>query len=149
MYFVSFFQIAFVNIYFLDFKSHDNRGKVENSEARIPVVVKDVNLNTGDTKETKDIKCKDAARRKLSAETIINAIQKRASTLSTNWKMSSSKQKSSPDPLSTSDSQIDDESQIATNDDGIQPDRRKLTLPVKKLTTIPSVDYQVHIQTSK
>ena len=129
--------------YVLDFKSHDNRSKIENSETRIPVVVKDVNLNAADKKETKDMKCKDPARRKLSAETIMNAIQKRASTLSTNWKISSSKRKSSPDP-SSSDSQLEDVSiKVTNNDENNQPDRRKLTLPVKKLTTIPSVDYQV------
>jgi len=123
---------------YMDFKARESQDKNSrrdiSPDVRIPVVSKDVNL---ESQETKEGKCKELGdssgrRRKLSAELIFSAIQKKASTITTNWR--SQKSKSSPEPIT----------QSADSASTIIPiiDRKKLTLPVQKLTTIPSVDYQ-------
>ena len=122
----------------IDFKARESQDKNSrrdiSPDVRIPVVSKDVNLESPETKEGKCKELGDSSgrRRKLSAELIFSAIQKKASTITTNWR--SQKSKSSPEPIT----------QSADPASTIIPiiDRKKLTLPVQKLTTIPSVDYQ-------
>ena len=122
----------------IDFKARESQDKNSrrdiSPDVRIPVVSKDVNLESPETKEGKCKELGDSSgrRRKLSAELIFSAIQKKASTITTNWR--SQKSKSSPEPTT----------QSADAASTIIPiiDRKKLTLPVQKLSTIPSVDYQ-------
>ena len=122
----------------LDFKTKESEKDVV-SDLRIPAVNRDVNLNTSDTKAAN---CEaPGRRRKLSAELIMSAIQKKASTITTNWR--AQKSKVSPEP-SLSDQTSNLSENNVTPDIGqivAPPDRRKLNLPVQKLTTIPSVDY--------
>lgn len=129
------------NLFFsLDFKTKESEKDVV-SDFRIPAVNKDVNLNTPDTKAAN---CEASGRRrKLSAELIMSAIQKKASTITTNWR--TQKTKSSPEPSSADQASnlTDNTVPLASNfgPNTAPPDRRKLNLPVQKLSTIPSVDY--------
>ena len=118
----------------------------------IPVNIKEANINSAEIKEA-NIKPVDTAgvtevrRRKLSAEKIIDLIQRKANTLTSSWKMSSSKTRGTSSSSSPSESESPSNSNGSfphlTGQSGNQGDRRKLSLPLKKLTTIPSVDYQV------
>ena len=87
----------------------------------------------------------EVRRRKLSAEKIIDLIQRKANTLTSSWKMSSSKTRGTSGSSSPSESPSSSNGSFPhlTGQSGGQGDRRKLNLPLKKLTTIPSVDYQV------
>ena len=118
----------------------------------IPVNIKEANINSAEIKEA-NIKPVDTAggtevrRRKLSAEKIIDLIQRKANTLTSSWKMSSSKTRGTSSSSSPSEPESPSNSNGSfphlTGQSGGQGDRRKLSLPLKKLTTIPSVDYQV------
>ena len=119
----------------------------------IPVNIKEANINSAEIKEA-NMKPVDTAigtevrKRKLSAEKIIDLIQRKANTLTSSWKMSSSKTRGTSSSNSTSESESPSNSNgsfphLSAGQSGVQGDRRKLSLPLKKLTTIPSVDYQV------
>lgn len=118
----------------------------------IPVNIKEANINSAEIKEA-NMKPVDTAigtevrRRKLSAEKIIDLIQRKANTLTSSWKMSSSKTRAASSSSSPSESESPSNSNGSfphpSGQSGVQGDRRKLSLPLKKLTTIPSVDYQV------
>ena len=95
-------------------------------------------------------------RRKLSAEKLISVIQRKATNFTANLRNSSTtKLKSSPevstceiDPPETLVTDTSVETTNETSEKTLDPvlgvDRRKLTLPVNsRLSTIPSVDYQV------
>ena len=134
---------------FVDFKARENEICLANerSEADIPVVIKDANINC--TAGTNEIHTKQAVpepgRRKLSAEKILSAIQRKANTITSSLRMTSSTSSSSGRKSSLRGSPSSPESPASSSDlpSKQSVDRRKLSLPLKKLTTIPSVDYQV------
>ena len=121
----------------------------------IPVNIKEANINSAEIKEA-NIKPADTAigtevrRRKLSAEKIIDLIQRKANTITSSWKMTSSKTRGTSGSSSPSESPSNSNSsfQHVNQQSGVQGDRRKLSLPLKKLTTIPSVEYQVSLSES-
>ena len=115
-------------------------------------VNKQGNINSIETKEVnmKPVETADETeprRRKLSAEKIIDLIQRKANTLTSSWKMTSSKTRGNSGSGSPSASEspcsLNGSFQQPSQPSGNKGDRRKLSLPLKKLTTIPSVDYQV------
>ena len=116
---------------------------------RIPVDIKEANINSLNSAETKEVKPVETSggteprRRKLSAEKIIDLIQRKANTITSSWKMTSSKTRGSSSP-----SESPGNSNSSSQQSGVQGDRTKLSLPLKKLTTIPSVEYQVSLSES-
>ena len=138
----------------LDFKSREGEEceTNEDSGVNIPVNInKEANINSAETKEVNmkpvdTVAGTEPRRRKLSAEKIIDLIQRKATTLTSSWKMTSSKSRGTPG--SSSPSESNGSFQNLNQQSGVQADRRKLSLPVKKLTTIPSVDYQVSLSDS-
>ena len=120
---------------------------------RIPVDIKEANINSLNSAETKEVKPVETSggteprRRKLSAEKIIDLIQRKANTITSSWKMTSSKTRGSSSP-SESPGNSNSSFQHMNHQSGVQGDRRKLSLPLKKLTTIPSVEYQVSLSES-
>ena len=111
-----------------------------------------------EAKEGKEGRGREGARRrKLSAETIMSALQRTASSLATNWR-SHQHQHSCPEAeLSSSPAPATPEAgdtaapppaptlapPSAASPDPAQLSGRRVSLTGKKLTTIPSVDYQV------
>ena len=77
---------------FVDFKARENEICLanESSEADIPVVIKDANINCTGTNEihTKQ-SVPEPGRRKLSAEKILSAIQRKANTITSSLRMTS------------------------------------------------------------
>ena len=117
----------------------------------IPDNIKEANINSAETKEVKPVDTSggtEPRRRKLSAEKIIDLIQRKANTITSSWKMTSSKTRGTSGSSSPSESPNNSNSsfQHVNQQSGVQSDRRKLSLPLKKLTTIPSVEYQVSIR---
>ena len=119
----------------------------------IPDNIKEANINSAETKEVKPVDTSggtEPRRRKLSAEKIIDLIQRKANTITSSWKMTSSKTRGTSGSSSPSESPNNSNSsfQHVNQQSGVQSDRRKLSLPLKKLTTIPSVEYQVSLSES-
>ena len=149
-------QYEFISI---DFKAHEtdtaSLRRESSTVASIPAGEKEANLLGGkEAKEGKEGRGREGARRrKLSAETIMSALQRTASSLATNWR-SHQHQHSCPEaelspPSSPATPEAGDTAApppappSAPSPDTAQLSGRRVSLTGKKLTTIPSVDYQV------
>ena len=149
-------QYEFISI---DFKAHEtdtaSLRRESSTVASIPAGEKEANLLGGkEAKEGKEGRGREGARRrKLSAETIMSALQRTASSLATNWR-SHQHQHSCPEadlspPSSPATPEAGDTAApppappSAPSPDPAQLSGRRVSLTGKKLTTIPSVDYQV------
>ena len=147
----------------VDFKAHEtdtaSLRRESSTVASIPAGEKEANLLGGkEAKEGKEGRGREGARRrKLSAETIMSALQRTASSLATNWR-SHQHQHSCPEadlspPSSPATPEAGDTAAppsapppappSAPSPDPAQLSGRRVSLTGKKLTTIPSVDYQV------